>query len=178
MHSLIQPTTELGCFPRMISGTPAQRETSAPEILRDYLGISQSGAIITIERIFALGSDADEDQLLPTLYVLDKACSIIYAANFQIRVRFPRGSADTDGRGGLRVEWRRINHNIGLVRDVRLVIPSSQPNLPSADERQSEYIFHAEYRLESGTSGSGDQYEIEPVSSGVLAKQLEWLLQA
>ncbi len=182
MPTMTQSSTNQICFPLAPPTAPSRGETAEliekreAEINRDYFSSSQSGAAITIQRVLALANDPDEDLLPPTIAALVRTSDLIFVASSQMEHNFPRGSAATDGKGGLRVEWRSANLIAGLVRDVRLLIPSL-PCFSPTRECEQEYIFHGEYHVKCGMSGDSDQYEIEPVSFMSLAEWLDWLLQ-
>lgn len=121
---------------------------------------SSSNIAVTLKRLIDLLEEDETDEygiLQPSQSAFKLAMRFVVEAYEAIGDRFPRASASTDEKGGIRLTWSKLESEC----EVRLVCP--------ADAEKQAYLYHE----------LGDTYAVEQnVTTSILVQWLEWLNQA
>ena len=121
---------------------------------------SSNDITVTLKRLVALLEEDETDEygiLQPSQYAFKSAMRMVIDAYEAMGDSFPRASASTDEKGGIRLTWSKQAPE----REVRLVCP--------VDASQQTYLYHE----------LGDNYAVErDVTVSMLVQWLEWLNQA
>jgi hypothetical protein len=116
--------------------------------------------VVTLKRLIALLEENEADDygiLQPSQSAFKQAMRLTIEAYDAMGDCFPRASASTDEKGGIRLTWSKLEPEC----EVRLVCPAI------AD--YPVYLYHE----------VGETYAIEQnVTASILVKWLEWLNQA
>lgn len=126
----------------------------------DNTTIEKPGIEILRERLIELLQEEDEDEygiLKPTSHAFDTAWKLVSDASNFLRKNFPKASASTDEKGGIRLTWTRLEPEI----EVRLICPS--------DPSRKTYLYH---------ENSEAHGIIENVTALTLADWLQWFKDA
>ena len=114
---------------------------------------------MTLKRLIALLEEDETDEygiLQPSQSAFKLAMRFIVEAYEAMGDSFPRASASTDEKGGIRLTWSKLEPEC----EVRLVCP--------ADAEQQVYLYHE----------LGKTYAVEQsVTASNLVQWLEWLNQ-
>lgn len=120
---------------------------------------SSSNIAVTLKRLIALLEEDETDEygiLQPSQSAFKLAMRFIVEAYEAMGDSFPRASASTDEKGGIRLTWSKLEPEC----EVRLVCP--------ADAEQQVYLYHE----------LGKTYAVEQsVTASNLVQWLEWLNQ-
>ena len=115
---------------------------------------------IVHNRLIELLQEEEEDEyglLKPTTYAFDTAWRLVSDASRFLETSFPKASASTDDRGGVRLTWTRLEPEI----EVRLICPS--------ESNQKTYLYHEK----------GEKHGIiDDVTGLTLASWLQWFNNA
>ncbi|MBE9017995.1 hypothetical protein C7Y66_02965 [Chroococcidiopsis sp. CCALA 051] len=121
---------------------------------------SSSNIAVTLKRLIDLLEEDETDEygiLQPSQSAFKLAMRFVVEAYEAMGDSFPRASASTDEKGGIRLTWSKLEPEC----EVRLVCP--------ADAEQQAYLYHE----------LGDTYAVEQnVTTSILVQWLEWLNQA
>ena len=122
--------------------------------------LEKQGIEIVHERLIELLQEEDEDEygvLKPTTHAFNTAWELVSGASELLKKSFPKASASTDDKGGVRLTWTRLEPE----REIRLVCPS--------DKSKKTYLYHE----------SSDKHGIiEDVKALTLAGWLQWFNNA
>jgi hypothetical protein len=120
---------------------------------------SSSNIAVTLKQLIALLEEDETDEyeiLQPSQLAFKLAMRFIVEAYEAMGDRFPRASASTDEKGGIRLTWSKLEPEC----EVRLVCPA---------DAEQVYLYHE----------LGDTYAVEQsVTASNLVQLLEWLNQA
>jgi hypothetical protein len=116
---------------------------------------SSSNITVTLKRLLALLEEDETDEygiLQPSQFAFKLSMELVVEAYEAMGSRFPRASASTDEKGGIRLTWSKQSSEC----EIRLVCP--------ADAKQEAYLYHE----------IGDTYAVEQsVTASVLVQWLE-----
>lgn len=134
--------------------------STTPKIDQVNTTITSKEIEIVRNRLIELFQEEDEDEyglLKPTTYAFVTAWKLVSDASKLMEKSFPKASASTDDKGGIRLTWTRLESEI----EVRLICPSE----PS----QKTYLYH-----EKGEAHG----IIDDVTGLTLAGWLQWFNNA
>lgn len=133
---------------------------STSNITPEATRFEKQGIEIVHERLIELLQEEDEDEygvLKPTTHAFNTAWVLVSGASELLKKSFPKASASTDDKGGVRLTWTRLEPE----REIRLVCPS--------DKSKKTYLYH---------ESSNKHGIIEDVTALTLAGWLQWFNNA
>lgn len=134
--------------------------STTPKVYEETTNLEEQGIKIVRDRLIELLQSEDEDEygiLKPTPHAFATAWKLVSDASELMRKSFPKASASTDDKGGIRLTWTRLKPEI----EVRLICPYE----PS----KKTYLYH-ETSEKHGT--------IDDVTALALASWLQWFNKA